>query len=398
MRLNYRLKEAWKFLLFAFYPPITLIACVAFSAIVIVVLGIVMYCISECSIWYDFVVALTTGAVASFFVSFVVELTSNYRHNKQALYELQDYYSAVADYEDYKQIMMQLTPHQRAERKAHEEFIAAGGIEELDEDDEPKDIIQITWEQLPTLMPILKNAYEDKKEFLEDSEVFELNNILWQYKEIRSAIQRRVMMTPMLYDALNHPDEAHLKLQYPEDVINNMPEWVRKHLASQESQKALDKYVDTILADGFMLSQVMSNYDISKQGIDNYQNEIDELEEKEYESEIEDIDYDELDFSDPEDEETFRAQNEAFSEQLEMEERPLESWHISSCCLRIAKSLDILEKCIMKKPYYGMRVKESRNSAKRPTDDVISTVVYESEKKQLDKKLKKQRNSNNDGD
>lgn len=398
MRLKHRIKEAWKFLLFAFYPPITLIACVAFSATVIVVLGIVMYCISKCSIWYDFVVALTTGAVASFFVSFVVELTSNYRHNKQALYELQDYYSAVADYEDYKQIMMQLTPHQRAKRKAHEEFVAAGGIEEIDEEDKPKDIIQITWEQLPTLMPILKIAYEDKKEFLEDSEVFELNNILCEYNQIRSAIRMRIMMTPMLYDALNHPDEAYLKLQYPEDVIKNMPEWVRKHLASEESQKALDKYVDTILADGFLLSQVMSNYDISQQGFFKYQNEIDNSEEEEDESEIEDIDYDELDFSEPEDEETFRAQKEAYSEQIEIEGRPFESWRISRCCLNIAGSLDILERCILKKPFYGMRVEESRNSAKKPLNDLISTISYESEKKQLDKRLKKQRNSNNDGD
>ena len=78
---------------------------------------------------YNMVYALTTGAIASFFVTFVVELSNNYRHNKLAWYESQDYYSVVMKYESYKQIMMQQTPHQREEKKAHDEFVAAGGVE-----------------------------------------------------------------------------------------------------------------------------------------------------------------------------------------------------------------------------------------------------------------------------
>lgn len=38
----------------------------------------------EESEFYNIIFALTTGAVASFLVSFVVELSSNYRHNKLA--------------------------------------------------------------------------------------------------------------------------------------------------------------------------------------------------------------------------------------------------------------------------------------------------------------------------
>lgn len=53
--------------------------------------------------------ALTTGAVGSSIVSFVVELTSNYRHNKLAWYELQDYYSAIEEFEITKQVKMQNT-------------------------------------------------------------------------------------------------------------------------------------------------------------------------------------------------------------------------------------------------------------------------------------------------
>lgn len=193
MKMKYRIKEAMQFLFFAFYPRTTL----------------------------------------------VVEMSNNYRHNKLAWYELQDYYSAVMKYESYKQIMMQQTPHQRAEKKAYDEFVAAGGV-------------------------------EDKKA--------------------------------------------------PKD-----------------------------------------------------------------------IDYDEVDSSEPDDEETFRAQNEEFDRQMELEQRPFVSWQLSQCCLDIAESLDVLEKSIRKKPYYGMMMKHYNNCARAPLDDTISILSYEREKRRLDKKPERQK-------
>ena len=116
MRLKNRLNETLCFLSFAFYPKTTLIACVIFSVIVVIILGVAMTITPEGTGFYNIVFALTTGAVASFFVSFVVELSNNYRHNKLAWYELKEYYSTVMDYESHKQVMMKLTPHQRAEK------------------------------------------------------------------------------------------------------------------------------------------------------------------------------------------------------------------------------------------------------------------------------------------
>ena len=120
MRFKYRLKSTLQFIAFAFYPKTTLIACSVFSALVIAILGIAMSAISESSTWYSIVFALTTGAAASFFVSFIVELMNNYRHNKLAWYELHDYYSAVTNYENKKQVLMRHYPVQRAEKKAHD--------------------------------------------------------------------------------------------------------------------------------------------------------------------------------------------------------------------------------------------------------------------------------------
>ena len=238
MRLKNRFNETLRFLSFAFYPKTTLVACVIFSVIVVTILGVAMALTPEESGFYNIVFALTTGAVASFFVSFVVELSNNYRHNKLAWYELKEYYSTVMDYESHKQVMMKLTPHQRAEKKAHEEFVAAGGIEEIDEYDQPKDIIQITWERLPNMMPIFKQTFNDKKQFLSDIEIDELQSVISEYKQIQSFIYRRILMSPMYYDALNHPDENYLASIYPNDILKNMPAWIRKFLSSTESRKA----------------------------------------------------------------------------------------------------------------------------------------------------------------
>ena len=387
MRLKNRLNETLCFLSFAFYPKTTLIACVIFSVIVVTILGVAMTITPEGTGFYNIVFALTTGAVASFFVSFVVELSNNYRHNKLAWYELKEYYSTVMDYESHKQVMMKLTPHQRAEKKAHEEFVAAGGIEEIDEYDQPKDIIQITWERLPNMMPVFKQMLNDKKQFLSDIEIDELESIISEYKQIQSFIYKRILMSPMCYDALNHPDENYLASIYPNDILKNMPAWIRKFLSSTESQKACERYVEAILSDFTLLSQYMKNYEISQKGIDAYKDELDKVE---AEVEPEDIDYDDVDFSEPEDEETFRRQSEIRNKQMEQEEIPFISWVISESCQKIAESIDVLEQSIMKKPYYGMMIKYFSNSSNEPIDDIMSISTYEDEKRRLDKKLKKQ--------
>lgn len=385
MRFKNRLYEALSFLSFAFYPKTTLVVCVIFSAIVVTILGVAMVITPEESGFYNIVFALTTGAVASFFVSFVVELSNNYRHNKLAWYELKEYYLTVMGYESHKQVMMKLTPHQRAEKKAHEEFVAAGGIEEIDEYDQPKDIIQITWEQLPNMMPIFKQTFNDKKQFLSDIEIYELESIVSEYKQIQSFIHNRVLMSPMYYDVLNHPDENYLASIYPNDILKNMPAWIKKFLSSTESKKACERYVESILSDFTLLSQYMKNYEISQKGIDAYKDELDNAE-----AEPEDIDYDDVDFSEPEDEETFRRQREIMYKQMEQEEIPFTSWVISESCLKIAESIDALEQSIMKKPYYGMQIKYLSNFANESIDDIMSIGTYESEKRWLDKKLKKQ--------
>lgn len=360
MRLKYRIKEALQFLAFAFYPKITLIVCAVFAVIVIGICAFMMTVIPQESSWYNIMFALTTGAAGSFFVSFIVELTSNYRHNKLAWNELKDYYSAVVDYESHKQIMMHITPYYREEKMDCEGLEGAKELDEIDDDDYPQDVIQITWSQLPEFIPVFKQTLTNKKGYLTDIEIDELYYILSEYRNIEFAIKKCVLMSPMTYDALNHPDEDYLKLFYPLDVIKNMPDWMRKSLASKESQKACDRYAEVILSDPFLLSQFMEGYDVSQNGLESYQGELDKIEKDEEEG-FEEIDYDELDYSEPADEESFRKEIEENSEQLMLESKPFMNWLLSKSCKRISEHIDVLEKCVLEKPYYSMILDCYRN-------------------------------------
>ena len=168
-----------------------------------------------------------------------------------------------------------------------------------------------------------------------------------------------------------------------------MPDWMRKHLASTESQKACELYAETILSDSFLLSQVMKDYDVSQNGLDSYQSEIDEEEEL---KELDESEY--LEEDEPEDEETFRARNEAYSKQMEEKTRPFVSWLLSKSSQNISESIDNLEKLILKKPFYGTKLKMDRNSAKESLNGIVAKISYESEKKRLDRLLAKQKTKN----
>ena len=385
MRFKFRVKSALQFIAFAFYPKTTLIACAVFSAVVIAVLGVVMSFIPHDSNWYNLVFALTTGAAGSFFVSFIVELANNYRHNKLAWHELQDYYSIVTDYESTKQVLMQHYPSQRAEKRAHDEFAAAGGMEELNEEDRPKDLMQATWEQIPKIIPVLKKTLNEKKAFLSDSEIIELKNIMADFSEIRSELKTLIMLSPLLHNVLNHPDEEILSNYYSKNVLDDMPEWIRHHIASNESQASMERLIDAILDDDFLLTYFMRDYDISQHGLDSYQSPFNE---EDYEPE--EFDADDYDFSDPEDEEEFKALHNEQGRILIEENKSFVSWHISRCCSDMAESIDTLERAILKQPYYSMHLEFDRSAEEASLDDPISSITYESEKKRLEKLLQKQ--------
>lgn len=106
--MNYRLKAklAWQHLALAFYPMTTLYVCIAGMVLINVVLIAFMSFADKGSFFYNILFALFTGAAASLFVTVIVEMTNNYKRNMLAWHELQEYYTAVIDYEAMKHILM----------------------------------------------------------------------------------------------------------------------------------------------------------------------------------------------------------------------------------------------------------------------------------------------------
>ena len=373
---KHRIKEALQFIAFAFYPKGTWIACILLSLVFLAVLGMVMAKIPQDSDWYMLLFALTTGGAVSAVVSCIVEFTINYRHNRLAWHELQDYYSIVKDYEINKQVLMHHTPMQRAEKNAHDEFVAAGGVEELDVEDQPADLIQATWQQIPEIIPVLKKTLEDKKAFLSDDEIIELKNITVEFNLIRSAVKLLIVLSPVRYNVLNHPDEEILTSIYSRKVLADMPEWMRKHVASKAREASEEKLVNAILADQFLLTQLVKDCEISQHALDTYHSSFNEEDDEGN------------DLSEPEDEE---EQCDAQDKIPVEESKSFVSRLISLCCYNIAESIDILEQAILKQPYYSMWLEYCRDAKEKPLDDLMSSSAYEREKKRLEKLLKKQK-------
>ena len=256
--------------------------------------------------WYNLVFALTTGAAASFFVSFIVELFGNYRHNKLAWYELQDYFSVVFDFELGKQVLMRHGPLQQ-----------------------PKDLIQATWAQIPKIIPVLRKTLDEKKAFLSDSEIDELKNIMGDFGVIRGQVKMLIYETPLFYNLPDRPDEDVLRKNFSKYFLLNMPDWLRKQIAFNESEASIDRLVDVLLSDSSLLTQFMKDYDISQHGLDNYHGQ-----------------------------ENLHDDGEGM---LAEKNRLFVSWCISKSCLDIAQSIDVLERAILKQPYYSMYLEHGRN-------------------------------------
>ena len=149
----------------------------------------------------------------------------------------------------------------------------------------------------------------------------------------------------------------------------------------------MDRLVDSILSDSFLLEQYMKDYDISLQTLIDYRkthsDDYDSLNAEERNDE-------EYDFSEPEDEEAFRAFHEEMNRKLEEKFKPHVSGIISIYCNNIAESIDVLEKFILKKPYFGfMLAMEKELGNLLSLDDPVIMQSYDAEIERLELNLKK---------
>ncbi|MBR4909005.1 MAG: hypothetical protein IKZ43_08350 [Acidaminococcaceae bacterium] len=381
MNFQTKAKLAWQHLALAFYPMTTLYACIVGMVLVNVILIAFMCFADKGSFFYNILFALFTGAAASFFVTVIVEMTNNYKRNMLAWHELQEYYTVVIDYEAMKHILMGNSLSQRIKKEVQAEMNCLDDEEIMEE----CDLVQATWKQLPEIMPVLRETFSEKKAFLTDEEIFNLRTIISYYDEIRDEIKTRIEW-PLLHNSVNHPDTKYLKIMYPKNIVQDFPKWMRKIIAENESLAAIDRITDAVMKDEILLTQYMDNYDISQQAIDNYNpaddNEGDNKSEEDLET---DNEYIGDDFEE-EDEETFKKKREDVDRQLEKSMVPFVSWHISTCCLEIAQSIEELEVNIKKKPYVGMRLEWNKNISHKKLEGPIADILYKNAREKFEKR------------
>lgn len=383
MKLIDKFRTKIQFFAFAFYPKTTLLVCTVAAAIIVALLSLAMEKLTENSVAYNIVFTLTTGAVASFFVTVIVELSGNYRHNKLGFYELSDYYSLFGEYEVEKSVLMGKGISQRAEKLARQD----AGIREDDLGEEACDDVKATWLMLPKVIPVLKDTYENKKEFLCDVEIESLRSILYEWNMIRKMAEMNMRM-PFMYEALNHPDEDALKNVYAKNVFEDMPEYARRHLAMKESEKAVDTFIDEVLSDEFLMREYFKDYDISEQNLPDLSDDDKE----------DDIPADDVEWyveayaaaAEEEDnlsEEEFKARRKEEDEYFAESSKPWISSMISLSCKNISTEIEKLEKINKKKPYYGLIIRYSKKVDGYSDKKIRKNEAYEIETKHVRNKI-----------
>ena len=344
MKFKYRFQEAVRFFKLAFYPMRPILIYLSVTVVLDILLGIGMARGFGGDAGYNVLFAMLTGITASFFVSAVTELSNNYKNNLLAWHELEDYYRVIVDF-----------------------VMNKGILQRKDWDDGPRDEVQAVWALLPKIIPVLEKTYQEKKAFLNEKEIFELGVLLEQYQIIRSEVARIVKRT-YYYDTMNRPDEAVLQGEYPQNILDTMPDWLKKHLACEESKAAMEKLVDKIMADEFLLNSMLKDYDISEKALtelsDEEEEESENITENAENAEEEDGEWEEEPEMTPEE---HRAMCEQMNRELEEQYRPAVSQTISECCKQIAAELRALEEQVSKKPAYGTylqvhyRIQQRRN-------------------------------------
>lgn len=140
-------KDVFLYIFLAFRPVTTLVSCLVFVIAVSIPCVILMSKSPDDSTVYNVSFALLTGILASGFVSLIIEMANNYRHNHQRLLVLHEYLFAVAKYEKYVDWCL----HGRRDDDCPEDFTARNmAVSEL--------ILEAG--------PIIESAYKSGREFM----------------------------------------------------------------------------------------------------------------------------------------------------------------------------------------------------------------------------------------
>lgn len=93
-------KDRFFYIALAFRPLAPLVICILMVVVVSIPCVVLMFKMPNTSAFYNVAFALLTGIIASGFVSLLIEMSNNYRHNYQRLLVLHEYLWSVVKYED----------------------------------------------------------------------------------------------------------------------------------------------------------------------------------------------------------------------------------------------------------------------------------------------------------
>lgn len=330
--MKYKIKNLICLLRLALYPTTTILCCLIATITFNIIIGYFMYRVETNSNLYNVLFALVTGITASFIVSVVVELSNNYRSNRLSCYELDEYYHALISFELNK-------------------TVANKFILECEEHN-IHDIVQYVWQELPKMASLLLRTFENKKAFLSDDEIKILSSIKSEYDGIKDEVCSVIKLS-LHYNTMNHPDKNYLCNKYPDNILKDSPVWLRKYLATKESEEAIKELTDVVMTDDFLLSQIMSDYDISIQSMNDYMNgSSDDSTEnlQENDASIDDMNFDFKNMTEAEHQTWCEEVNKNIAE----ERKSFVSWYISNSCYRIAQHIEQLKKHVSQKTYVGI--------------------------------------------
>lgn len=343
-----KVNNAKAFFVFAFYPLTTIIACIVLAIIVngVLVLGITK--VKSSSITYDVLFAIVTGVTASAIISIVIELSNNYKNNRLAWLELQEYYLTILSYEKDKNFKMGNNKFLRAEKKAIEDFIAEGGVIDDNNRRITMDEVQVVWNSLPVLIPVLKRTLDGKLACLTDREIKAIENIFEEYKIVKAGMEDIIRTIFFKDNNLIITDEEMSK-KYSRIIYERMPEWMKQNIVKSEKEKLMKSMKDIFLSDPILLKSCIEEYNISKAIIKDFETQVEDLEDEEF-------------------------------------DKMFTACIISESCQKIDNEIMKLEHNIMKKPYVGAKLKSEReNALKKNTFD---WSLYESKKRWLEKQYR----------
>lgn len=284
---------------------------------------------------YNIVFALTTGAAGSLFVSIVIELTHNYYHNYLSWLELKDLHYAVWEYETNKKIVVNSD--------------AESNVNNTVDETETVDLVKMTWESIPSLMPVLKDTIDNKKAYLTHKEINCISKIIGSYETIRLQVRDQLYYV-ISYDCFRDPKEESLFNDYPRDLLLDLPERMRKILARCNNMNKIDQLTDFILSNKELLDYCMIDYDISQKSLDYFHNQYD-------------INDDSVNNEPCEESGTRKTENEKHENSQVFQRKGYDrvkvkhrkefiSGILSESCEMISDNVDLLEKEMNKKPYY----------------------------------------------